>query len=161
MYFQNYRLWKSWLDGCLLTHWLPRASILFKIGKICHSQCKCYCLTFEKHFLNFLFHFWNLQNTLNILKEKMIVIANVFPKLQTVKILVRPLSKKRPFRTRFERQYVKASQILPKSPWESIYHVFSSFSGKLIWKMSPLVIDEILGVFVDTLSADAKYPVED
>ena len=88
MYFQNYRLWKSWLDGCLLTHWLPRASILFKIGKICHSQCKCYCLTFEKHFLNFLFHFWNLQNTLNILKEKMIVIANVFPKLQTVKILI-------------------------------------------------------------------------
>ena len=40
----------------------------------------------------------------------MIVVANVFPKLQTVKILVRPLSKKRPFRTRFERQYVKASQ---------------------------------------------------
>ena len=30
----------------------------------------------------------------------------------------------------------------------------------LIWKMSPLVLGEIFGVFVDTLTADAKYPVE-
>ena len=27
--------------------------------------------------------------------------------------------------------------------------------------MSPLVLGEILGVFVNTLTADAKYPVED
>ena len=27
--------------------------------------------------------------------------------------------------------------------------------------MSPLVTDEILGVFVNTLTADGKYPVED
>ena len=136
------------------------ASIMFKVWRICNSQLKFNYLKKEKLFLNFLFHFWNLHQILNILKEKMIVIANVFPKLQTVKILVRPLSKKRPFRTRFERQYVKASQILPKSPWESIYHVFSSFSGKLIWKMSPLVLGEILGVFVNTLTADGKYPVQ-
>ena len=36
-----------------------------------------------------LFDFWNLHQILNILKKKMIVIANVFPKLQTVKILIR------------------------------------------------------------------------
>ena len=42
----------------------------------------------------------------------MIVIANLFPKLQTVKILVRPLSKKRRFRTRFDSQHVKASKML-------------------------------------------------
>ena len=46
----------------------------------------------------------------------MIVIGNVFPKLQTVKILVRPMSKKRRFRTRFDSQHAKASQILAKSP---------------------------------------------
>ena len=37
-------------------------------------------------------------------------------KLQIVKILPRPLSKKRRFRTRFDSQHVKASQILAKSP---------------------------------------------
>ena len=43
-------------------------------------------------FLNFLIHFWNLRQILNILKKRMIVIVNVFSKLQTVEILVRPLS---------------------------------------------------------------------
>ena len=47
----------------------------------------------RKTFSNFLFHFWNLHQILNILKKRMIVRANVFPKLKTVKILVRPLSK--------------------------------------------------------------------
>ena len=94
----------------------------------------------EKFFINFLFHFRNLHYILNILKDKMIVVANVFPKLQTVEILVISLSEKCRFRTRFDSQHVKASQVLPKSPWERFYHVFSSFSGKLIWKMSPLVL---------------------
>ena len=39
----------------------------------------------------------------------MMVIANIFPKLHAVKILVRPLYKKRRLRTRFDSQYVKAS----------------------------------------------------
>ena len=69
-----------------------------------------------KLFLNFLFYFSNLCQILNILKKRMIVVANVFPKLETVKILLRPLSKKRRFRTRFKCQHVKASQILVKSP---------------------------------------------
>ena len=56
----------------------------------------------------FLFHFWNVQQSLNILEKNMIVIANGFLKLQTVKILVRPLSKKRRFRTRFDSEHVKA-----------------------------------------------------
>ena len=43
----------------------------------------------------------------------MIVIANVFPKLETVKILVRSLSKKCRFRTRFESQHVKGPKYLP------------------------------------------------
>ena len=72
----------------------------------------------EKHksFSEFWFHFWILHQILNILKEKMIVIANVFPKLQTVKNLIRPISKKRRFRTRFDSQHFKASEIFVKSP---------------------------------------------
>ena len=90
-----------------------------------------------------------------------ILIANEFPKLETVKIFLRPLSKKRPFRTPFYSQHVEASQIRSKSPWERFYHVFSSFSGKLISKMSPLLLGEALVVFVNRLTADGKYPVQD
>ena len=86
--------------------------------------------------------------------------ANVLPKFQTVNILVRPLSKKRRFRTRFDIQHVRSSKILAKSPCERFYLVFSSFSGKLIWKMSPLVSDEILEIFVYKLTTDGKYPVQ-
>ena len=39
----------------------------------------------------------------------MIVIANVFPKLQTVEILIRPLSKQRRFRTRIDSQHMIVS----------------------------------------------------
>ena len=55
--------------------------------------------------------------------------ANVFPKLHTVKILVRPLFKKRRFRTRFDSQHVKASQILVKYPGERFYPVFHRYRG--------------------------------
>ena len=58
----------------------------------------------------------NLHQYLNILNKRMIVIANVFPKLETVNILLRPLFKKRLFRTRFDREQVKASETLAKSP---------------------------------------------
>ena len=111
--------------------------------------------------MNFLLHFWNLHQILNIFKEKMFSIANAFPKLQTVKILVRPLSKKCRFRTRFDNQHVKPSQILAKSPSEHFDNVFSSFSKKLILEISPLVLGQILGVFVNLFTADDKYPVQD
>ena len=86
----------------------------------------------QKPFSNFLFQLWILYQILNILKEKMIVIANVFPKLLIVKIFVRKVYKEPRFRTDFLSQHVKASQILAKSPWERFYHVFSSFSWNLI-----------------------------
>ena len=95
------------------------------------------------------------------MKKRVIVIANVFPKLGTVKLWLRPLSKKRIFRTRFDRQHVKTSQILAKSPWEHFSHVFPSFSRKLIWKMCPLVLGEVLVLFVNRLTAGGKYPVHD
>ena len=89
------------------------------------------------------------------------MLANVFPKLQTVKFLVRPLSKKLRSRTRFHSQHVKTSQILAKSPSEHFFPIFSSFSENLIWKISPLVLREILVKFVNTLTDDAKYSVQD
>ena len=134
-------------------------SIVFKIVRICNSQFKCNYLKNQKPFLNFLLYFWNLLQILNVLKKKRIVKANVFPKLQTVKNLDWPISRGRRFRTPFDSQNVEASKILAKSPWENIYHFFPSFSVKLIWKMSPLVIGEILKVFLNTLMADHKNTV--
>ena len=70
----------------------------------------------RKGFSDFLFHFWNPHQILNILEESMIVTANLFWKLQTVEIFLRPLSKKSCYITRFVSKDVKPSQILAKSP---------------------------------------------
>ena len=59
----------------------------------------------------------------------MIFIAKVFAKLQTVKILVRKLSKKCRFRKRFDSQHGKVSKILTKSLSEQFYHVFHHSEG--------------------------------
>ena len=56
-----------------------------------------------------------MHQILNILKQMMIVTANVFQKLQNVQNLLRSLSKKCRFRTRLDSQPVKAFQILAKS----------------------------------------------
>ena len=55
------------------------------------------------------------------------VIANVFPKLMTVKMFVRPLCKKCHLGTHFDSQHVKVLQILAKFQRERFFHVFSSF----------------------------------
>ena len=58
---------------------------------ICCSLFRCNCLKNENSCSVFLFHLWNLHQILNIYQKKKIVIANVLPKLQTVKDFVRPL----------------------------------------------------------------------
>ena len=50
--------------------------------------------------------------------------------------------------------------MLPRFCRECIYQVFLSFSVKLIWKMFAIVLGQTLGVFVNTLTADGKYPVQ-
>ena len=145
----------------LLTHWLPMASIMFKVMRICTSQFKSNYVKNETIFGHILFNLWIIYQILNILKENMMVIANVLPKLQTVKGFVRKLSQGHRFRTGFGSHHVKASQMLAKFQSERFNHVFSSFSGKLIWKMSPLVLCQILGLSVNIWTSDGKYPVQD
>ena len=43
----------------------------------------------------------------------------------------------------------------------AFFSCFPSFWGKLILKMYLLVLGKILGVFVNTLTADGMYPLED
>ena len=91
----------------------------------------------RKHFSEFLFHFWNLHLSVNVFRKRTIVIANVFPKLQAVEILLRPLFKNRRFHTRIESQHMKASKILAKSPGECFCHVFDHSQGSSFQKCLP------------------------
>ena len=144
----------------MLTPWLPMTSILFGFVRICHSLFKVY-LKNEKLFLEFIFLSWNLHQILNIFLKKRILIGKVFLKLETLKDLFRALSKNRCFRTSFESQHLTGSKTLLKSAGERFYHIFSSLCEETISKISPLVKFEILSVFVNTLTADEKYPVQD
>ena len=51
--------WHAKSCDCLLTHWLPKKSVLFLIGKISRYQFRCNYLWIKKLLLNFLLHFWN------------------------------------------------------------------------------------------------------
>ena len=113
--------------------------------------------TFSEFFVPFLKSSSNLKH----FRGKQDHIGNVFPKLETLKDVVRALSKKRRFRTSFESQHVKGYQTLLKSVWERVYHIFSSLWGGITWKIYPLLIFEILSIFVNTLTANDKYPVRD
>ena len=59
------------------------------------------------------------------MNKKLILIATLFRKLQTVKDLVRPLFKKHRFRTPLDSQHVKGSQTFVKSAREHFHHIFS------------------------------------
>ena len=129
--------------------------------RICRSLLKSSYLKNKKHFLGFLFHLWNLHQIWNVFKKKKIVIANIFPTLATVQGLVIPLTIQRSLKTSFESQHVKRIQTLAKCSWERFYHIFSSLWGDIIWKASPWLKFEIIGLFVNTWTADYKYPVKE
>ena len=105
-----------------------------------------------------MFNLWNLHQILNIFEKKVIVRANVFLRLQTVKDLVITLSKDSRFRTSFGSQHVKWFQTLGKSAWEHFYHIFWSLWEKMTLKISRFLNFEFLLVFVNTLTADENYP---
>ena len=96
--------------GFLLTHGLSITSILFRIVRICRSLIKASSLKNKKHCLGVLFHLWNLHQILNIFKEKKILIANVFGKLETVQGFVTPLTIQLHLKTSLGSQHFKRYQ---------------------------------------------------
>ena len=108
--------------------------------------------------LLFLFlDFWNLDQILNILKKKMILMVDVFPKLRTEKDLVKQMSKNSLFRRNFDKQHGKRSQTLLKSARKHLYHIYWSLCRTFSFKKSLLRICKILGVFANTLTVNDKY----
>ena len=57
-------------------------------GRLQRNQLKYNYLQNWKYFLNYILHFKNLHQTLNILKKEMNLITDVFPKLKTAKSVV-------------------------------------------------------------------------
>ena len=69
------------------------------------------------------------------------------------------MSKKSRFRGCFEKQYGKRAQILLRSPSQHLYYIHWSLARKLCSKKSLLLTCQILGLLVNTLATDEKYPV--
>ena len=80
----------------------------------------------RKTFIDSFFPFLESTSNFNHFEKKIILIAPSFRELQTVKDLVRPLSKKHRFRIPFYSHHVKGSQTLVKSALEHFHHIFSS-----------------------------------
>ena len=98
-------------------------SILFLTENIWGNQFRSNYLKNEKLFLNYLLHFRNLHEILNICKKKTSFIADLFVKLRTPKNVVRYMSKKSRSKGPFDRQHGKRVQTLLWSGSQHRYHI--------------------------------------
>ena len=73
--------------------------------------------------------------------------------------VVRYMCKKSCFRGPFDKQHGKRPETLFKSASQQLYHIHRSLPTKLSWKNSLLLTCKILGLLVNTLATDEKYPV--
>ena len=69
------------------------------------------------------------------------------------------MSKKSRFREPFDKQHDNRDQARFKSASHRLYHIRRSLSSQLSWKKSLFLTCQILGLLVNTLAADEKYPV--
>ena len=63
------------------------------------------------------------------------------------------------FREPFDKQHAKPAQALLKSAWQHLYYIHWLLPCQLRWKKSLFLTCQILGLLVNTLAADEKYPV--
>ena len=87
----------------------------YRHGENLSTQIKMHLSLKQKTSSHFFNPFLHCTSNLKRFEKKMIVVATLFRKLQTVKDLVRLLSKKQYFGTLFHNQLVKGSQTLVKS----------------------------------------------
>ena len=73
--------------------------------------------------------------------------------------VVRIMSKISNFRVPCDKQHGKRAQGLLKHESQHLYHIPSSLQSHLSQKKSLLLKCQILGLFVNTLPSDEKYPV--
>ena len=69
------------------------------------------------------------------------------------------MSKKSSLRGPIDEPFGKRAQARFKSASLHLYHIYRSLSSQLSWKKSLLLTCQILGLLVNTLATDEKYPV--
>ena len=63
------------------------------------------------------------------------------------------------FQRPFDKRHGKRAQAMWKYGSEDLYHIHWSLPRKLSWKKSLLLTCKILGLLLNTLATDEKYPV--
>ena len=69
------------------------------------------------------------------------------------------MSKKSRFREPFDKQHNNRAHARFKTASHRLYHIHRSLSSQLSWKKSLFLTCQILGLLVNTLAGDEKYPV--
>ena len=69
------------------------------------------------------------------------------------------MSKRSCFRRPFDKQQGKRAKVLLISASHHFFHIHWSKPSQLSWKRSLLLTWKILGLHINTLAADEKYPV--
>ena len=72
---------------------------------------------------------------------------------------VREMSKTSRFGCTFNKQHGKPSEALLKSASQHLYPIHWSLKSQLSWKKSLLLTWRMLGLFLNSLAADEKYPL--
>ena len=132
-------------------------SIPAGLCRILSNNLKRYYLKNGRLFLDFLLQFWNMHQIKTILKKRMSVLAELFPKLLLRKEIAIETSRNSCFRTPFGNQRVKGFQTPLKVARHHYYLFFPWIPGKVSWKKTALVWLKILRLFFNTLTADDKY----
>ena len=69
------------------------------------------------------------------------------------------MSKKPRFREPFDKEHDKRAQARFEYASHRLYHIHRSLSSQLSWRKSLFLTCQILGLLVNTLAADEKYPL--
>ena len=80
----------------------------------------------QKHFSQFLCAFFKSTSNFQHFQKKITLIAYVFPKLRTLKNVLRQLSKKSRLREPLERQHGKRAETLSQYHEQHLYHILRS-----------------------------------
>ena len=122
-------------------------------------QFKFHYLRNTKYFVIILRHFWNLEKILNILAKKDDAHRFCNFEVPHSENVVRKISKRSHFREPFNKQHSKWSEVPLKSASQRLYHIYWSLPSQSSSKASLLLTWKILGLLVNTLAAEEKYPV--
>ena len=113
----------------------------------------------QKTFSQFFAAFLKFRLNFEYFETKYAPLTSCVSQITASENVVRKMSKKSCFRGPFDKQHGKRAQALLKSASQHLYHIHRSLPRKLSWKKSLLLTCKILGLLVNTLAADEKYPV--